>query len=110
MLTRKQLEDEIAEYEGSEPTWKNCLALSALYTLRDHLYEPKEPYMQSFAPAPVEAGSKSALGLYGDTDFYKAVYGAEPEAVFAVLDELMQTLMIINPKLYRAVLKKIEKI
>ena len=47
--------------------------------------------MYSAAPA-------NPVAVYGDSDFLQAVSGKDPAHVFAVMDELMDTLHIINER------------
>ena len=50
------------------------------------------------------------LDVSGDSDFLSAVSGKNSVEIFAVMDELMDTIKIINGKLYTAVMKKLDAI
>lgn len=50
------------------------------------------------------------LGQYGDSDFLQAVAGKDPAATWAVMDELMETLQVVNPRAYDSVLRKINRL
>lgn len=50
------------------------------------------------------------LDISGDSDFLSAVSGKNSVEVFEVIDELMETIKIINSKLYMAVMKKLDAI
>lgn len=50
------------------------------------------------------------LDISGDSDFLSAVSGKNSMEVFAVMNELMETIKIINSKLYFAVMKKLDAI
>ena len=48
------------------------------------------------------------VGEYGDTDFLRAVAGKNPAKAWAVVDELMDTLRIVNERVYNSVMRKIQ--
>lgn len=50
------------------------------------------------------------LDVSGDSDFLSAVSGKNSVEIFAVMNELMDTIKIINGKLYMAVMKKLDAI
>ena len=105
MITETDLNTAIAECQGKRnPDAKTCMMLAAFYTIRREMFgEEKEAEPSySFAPAPV-----AVIETDRDSDFARAVDGKEQERVIPVLDELMQTLSVIQPKLYDAVMSKL---
>lgn len=101
MLTQKEVEEAISEFEKQPSSnLRTCEKLAALYTVYDHLFAPDEK-TRSFS-------DEERISLHGDSDFLKAVRGKEAYSVWIVLDELMQTLRALDPKLYNAVMEKIE--
>ena len=105
MITEADLTTAIAECQGKRnPDAKTCMMLAAFYTIRREMFgEEKEAEPSySFAPAPV-----AVIETDRDSDFARAVDGKEQERVIPVLDELMQTLSVIQPKLYDAVMTKL---
>lgn len=50
------------------------------------------------------------LDVSGDSDFLSAVSGKNSVEIFAIMDELMETIKIVNSKLYLAVMKKLDAI
>ena len=105
MITETDLNTAIAECQGKRnPDAKTCMMLAAFYTIRREMFgeeKDAEP-SYSFAPAPV-----AVIETDRDSDFARAVDGKEQERVIPVLDELMQTLSVIQPKLYDAVMAKL---
>ena len=105
MITETDLNTAIAECQGKRnPDAKTCMMLAAFYTIRREMFgeeKDAEP-SYSFAPAPV-----AVIETDRDSDFSRAVDGKEQERVIPVLDELMQTLSVIQPKLYDAVMAKL---
>lgn len=53
---------------------------------------------------------RDALDLYGDSDFLWAAAGKDPSAAWTVMDELMDTLCVVNPRAYKSVMWKSSKI
>ena len=109
MITEKDLIEAIAECQGQRnPNSNTCIKLAAFYTILDHIREKeqKEPVQlgYSFSPPPV-----TDTGAYqGDSDFSNMIYGMDSNTAWSIIDELMDTLSVLNPKLYKGVLRKIE--
>ena len=97
MISRKEIEDAIVECESGAHDFETCQKLATFYEMQDHLYGHPE-----YAEDQIER-----VSYYGDTEFLKMVSGMDAEKVWAVLDELMETLKAINPRLYRAVLRRL---
>ena len=108
MIKESDLNAAIAECQGKRnPDAKTCMMLAAFYTIRREMFgEEKEAEPSySFAPAPV-----AVIETDRDSDFAKAIDGKAQDAIMPVLDELMQTLSVIYPKLYDAVMDKLNMI
>ena len=92
MITEQELIDAINQYENSEnPTPQTCIALASFYAIKDHLY-PDTPQYSS------------------DTEFGYYVNKCPTERVIEVLDELMDTLRVLNPQLYAGVIQRLSDI
>ena len=99
MITDKDLHEAIAECQGErKPNANTCLKLASYYTILDQ----REVY--SYAPPP-----DAVDFAFSDTDFANAVDGKPAEEMWSLMDELMSTLQIINPRLYNGVMRKINK-
>ena len=106
MITQQDLKQAIAECQGQRnPNASTCIKLAAFLTIQRELYgEEKEAEQSySFAPAP----AIGTIVLDSDSEFARMVDGREQDEVMPVLDELMETLSIIQPKLYNAVMGKL---
>lgn len=108
MVTRQDLDEAIRECEGAPASYAVCQKLAVLYTVWDYLYGSGETRM-SFSAAP-EKQEEDVIGDYGDSEFLCAVSGRDAGAVWAVLDELMETIRVINPRLYDGVMRRIDRI
>ena len=104
MIYEKDLNEAIAECQGQRnPDANTCIKLAAFYTIKQHLYGTQEPAQYSYAPAPVS----DTVVFDGESDFARAIDGKQQADVWPVLDELMQTLAVVQPKVYAAVMRKL---
>ena len=103
MITKKDLESAIAECQGKRnPDARTCMMLAAFYTIRREMYGEDLP-AYSFASAP----NQNIIEIDSDSEFAKAVNGRNIDEILPVVNELMETLQIIQPRLYNAVMVKL---
>ncbi|MCI9543510.1 MAG: hypothetical protein HFE93_04850 [Acutalibacter muris] len=104
----KELEWAISELEKQESSESRYILLAALYTCRSQMLGSTQPeprmaaYYEAVAPEP--------LGQYGDSEFLRAVAEKPSEAAWAVMDELMETLRVVNGRAYQSVMRKLSKL
>ena len=107
MITEQDLQAAIAECQGERnPNANTCIKLAAFYTIKREMFGDAEKIQhpsQSFAPAPV----RNTVDIDSDSEFARAIDGRDLGDVFPVLDELMETLQIVQPRLYSAVMMKL---
>lgn len=89
MIQLKDIEQSIRELENSQPTYQTCEKLADLYIVREHL---------------------NTIGVEGDSPFLKKLKGKRMDKALSLIDELMETLEVINPKLYESVLMRIDEL
>lgn len=94
MINPDELDKEILMLEKKDTTYANCERLAWLYIVRDHVTG-----QQQAQPTP--------LSVDPDSEFLQAVDGKNSVAVFAVIDDLMDTLKSVNPKVYATIMNKI---
>lgn len=104
MFTRSELENAITEYENKAKSFSDCEKLATFYTIYNHKFAPKE---QTESRATY---TETVIDDYGDSEFYSTIQGREAADVWDVIDELMMTLQVVNPKLYNATLRKIDSL
>lgn len=104
----------IAECEGERhPTANTCIKLAAFYTIKEHLFPEKSqlpeensiPQLRYSYAAPDEA--ETTIDYFSDTEFGRLVNGKNLADVWPVIDELMQALEVLNPRLYAGVIRKL---
>lgn len=110
MITKDDLQAAIAECQGRRnPDAATCIKLAAYYTIMDSMF-PRAPEMMgsgsqpqySYAPAP-----EAAVQIESKSDFAGLINGRSQRDVWPVLDELMDTLRMLQPRLYDAVMQKL---
>lgn len=103
MIDENEIRKWIARLETEESSWSNYEKLAVLYTVLNQQGGEDErpaPVMYSAAPAPVN--------VTGDSDFLRAVANADTEKAWIIMDELMDSLKIVNERVYNSVMRKLE--
>lgn len=106
MVDENEVKRWIARLETEESNWTNYERLAVLYAIRDQQSGSREralPMADSAAPAPVN------VETYGDSDFLRAVADVPQDKAWEVMDELMDSLKIVNERVYNSVMRKLEK-
>lgn len=110
MITERDLQEAIAECQGQRnPNANTCIKLAAFLTIQrelfgaDHFRDDPQmlPVSYSYAAGP------DVVGEYGDSDFLRAIAGKDSAAMWAVMDELMDTLKMVNERVYNGVMRRI---
>lgn len=105
----KEVEWAISELEKEESSFSVYDKLASLYTVRNELLGI-QAVQQQVAGYSETAPTQEPLGLYGDSDFLQTVTGKDPESAWVVMDELMETLKVVNRRTYDSVMRKLEKL
>lgn len=106
MIKKQELLEAIAECQGvRNPNSNTCLKLASYYTILDHIDEQKEKEVVSVLPSYSYA---SAPKYESETEFGKTIEDMEQNEVMKIIDELMTTLQVVNPRLYKSVIRKLE--
>lgn len=102
MFTLRELDTAIRECEDAKPSYQICEKLATFYTVRDHLQSEPPPEPEYSYDEP------KSIGDYGESEFLQAIKGRSEGEIFALMDELMQTILITNPRLYQGVMRQIK--
>jgi hypothetical protein len=103
MFSKSELLDAIDELEMSPSTYQNAEKLATFYLLYEHLYTTREPVSR------VEQIEEVIISDHGDTDFLRLIAGRNAEDVWKIIDELMEAVLVLQPKLYNAVIDKLKE-
>lgn len=110
MITEKDLQEAIAECQGQRnPNASTCIKLAAFLTIQRELFGTEKDAGQlpgySFLPAPGTADTR--IRNPGESDFARAIDGREQDEVWPLMDEMMDTIHAIHPRLYAAVMDRL---
>ena len=104
MITKKDLDSAIAECQGKRnPDARTCIMLAAFLTIKRELFVEEKDDGYSFAPAPV----RNTIEINSESEFARVIDGRNQDEVLPVMDELMETIKMIQPRLYDAVMLKL---
>lgn len=112
MITEKDLQEAIAECQGvRNPNANTAIKLAAFLTIQREMFGTPEIPTYSYAAEPPKndfnySGADS-VGDYGQSDFLQAVRGKDPAQMWGVMDELMDTLKMVNERVYNGVMRKL---
>lgn len=108
MLDEREIHKEIARLEYEESSYPNYAKLADLYAIRAEMQkkptekiEPQYTRLYSGAPAPIAEDS---------SDFMQIVRAKNQTDVWRIMDELMTSLQVMQPRTYTAVMAKIERL
>lgn len=111
MITEKDLQEAIAECQGQRnPNANTAIKLAAFYTIRRELFGegkdagPLPGY--SYAAQP-ETASEPMIQNDSDSEFARLIDGRPQKEVWPLMDEMMDTIHAIHPRLYRAVMDRL---
>lgn len=111
MITEKDLQEAIAECQGQRnPNSNTCIKLAAFLIIQKELYGNEKQKISvtempkySYANDPYE----NIIKYEGDSEFSKIINGKNEYDVFSVIDELMEMLRLLYPKIYNSVIRKL---
>lgn len=95
MFTQAELEDAVNELLDGKHSIQNCERLAAIYTVLDHLYKEEKPMIQ----ASHDNKTESEIGRYGNSKFLKTIAGKPSKDAWIIMDELVEAVTVLNPRL-----------
>ena len=109
MITEKDLQEAIAECQGQRnPNANTCIKLAAFYTIRRELFgEEKDAERLPGYSYAMQTESEPMIINESDSDFAKAIDGRRQEEIWPLMDEMMDTIHAIHPRLYMAVMDRL---
>lgn len=112
MIREQDLQEAIAECMGKRnPDANTCIKLAAYYTIMRELYpQDQEQNVQPVIPAMSFAvePNEQVIQWEGDSDFAQEISGRAVSHIMPIMDELMQTVQVLQPRLYDAVMRKLK--
>ena len=116
MITEKEIEQAIKECLREPVTGNKRSVLADLIIIQDYIFgEPilaqevqQTPMpMQSYSAPPVEHVEKY-IETSGDSEFLKAVDGRKADKVWKLVDELVEAVKILHPRMYTTFIDKVQ--
>ena len=115
MIYERDLDESIARYQGEvNPSIETCRKLAACLIVKKELFGKTEQLpvvaenatTYSYAAAPAEPVENS-IDYYSDTDFSRAIDGRDPADIWPIIDELVSTIQVIQPRLYDTFMRRL---
>lgn len=100
-MNMRDVENTIYDLENGVTNFDTCNKLASLYIIRDHAQGSNS------TPATVVTEPSKLISLDSETDFAHAVNSMDSNDVMKIMDELMTTLQVVNPRLYNGVMNKL---
>ena len=108
MITEQELHEAIAECQGQRnPSASTCMRLASFYTILDHMADEPikgKPNVYSFANE-----AENVIKYQSGTEFADAIHGRDVDEIMSIMDELMSTISVLNPALYKSVLRRVAR-
>jgi hypothetical protein len=105
VITESDLLEAIAECQGERnPNANTCIKLAAYYTILDNIKAHDDG---GTFQSPGYSYATNTIQYNGESEFAMAIQGKPVEDVWSVMDELMSTLQVIEPRLYASVMRKL---
>lgn len=108
MLTRESLSEAIRETYEKPDSYEKATKLATFLTLKSLLYPDAQESKAAYDP-PSRAGADCRVKGYGDTEFFTTLAGMDEARAWAVMGELMDTLQVLNPRLYAGVIRQLRQ-
>ena len=116
MITENDLLEAIAECQGQRnPNANTCIKLAAYYTILNNIQTADEKILAVAKNATANYsytssdGTEKNVEYYSDSEFSKLIGGKNAIKMWTIIDELMSTLAVINPKLYNDTMRKLNE-
>lgn len=100
MVSKNELQNAINECANEPFTYSKCQKLADFITVYEYFYG--EPKQQS------KTVTESIVEYNGETEFASTINGKKSVKVWAVMDELMEAVKVLQPRIYDSVLQKIK--
>lgn len=105
MITERELLEAIKECEAEPITGSKISKLADFYTIYNYLFGM--PYDAAYSYAN-QIGN--TINVNGDSDFMHAVNGKDTERVMGIIDELLEAVKLLQPRMYDGVMHRISEI
>lgn len=108
MITEQDLQEAIAECQGERaPNANTCIKLAAFFTIRRELFggEQKTEQLPGYS---FQADPEPMIDNPSESEFARMIDGRKQTEIWPLMDELMDTVHAIHPRLYRALMERLQ--
>lgn len=102
MFSEADLLKAIGELEKSSATYQDAEKLATFYVIYDHLYKKPEIKFETVREVTIDR--------YGGSEFMCVISGKRANDVWQIVSEIVETVRIIEPGLYKAVIDRINEL
>ena len=109
MITEQDLQEAIAECQGQRnPNASTCIKLAAFLTIKREMFGeekdagPLPGYSYAMEPEP-----ENIIVNESGSEFARAIDGRPQDEIWPLMDEMMDTIHAIHPRLYNAVMARL---
>ena len=102
MITRKEIDEAIQEVAEEMQNYNDCQKLATFLTLKNLLYPKYRQY--------IETVTETVVDYEGVSEFSSVVNGKVAVDVWQVIEELMEAIKWLYPRIYNQVIEKIKNI
>ena len=109
MIREEDLQQAIAECQGQRnPNANTAIKLAAFYTIRRELFGDKEAEpLPGYSYASEPTAPEPTIINDSDSEFARLIDGRPQKEIWPLMDEMMDTIHAIHPRLYRAVMDRL---
>ena len=115
MITEKEISQAIEECMREPVTGNKRAVLADLIIIQDYLFgepiraqeAPQPMPMQSYSAPPMEQ-SETYIETTGDSEFLKAVDGRKADKAWKLMDELVEAVKVLHPRMYTTFIDKVQ--
>ena len=110
MITEKELNQAINECLRDPITGNKRAVLADLIIIQDYLFgdhhQPVERY--SYSPPMEQTEAEMRIETDGGSEFLLAVRGRNSDRVWKLIDELVEAVKILHPRMYTTFIDKVQ--
>jgi hypothetical protein len=110
MIAERELLRAIAECESEPITSAKIAKLADFYIVHDHLFGDRGDSGYSAAPPPAKEAlvETATIKTDGDSEFLRTVDGRPPEKVWDILNDLVEAIKSLHPRMYAHLIDKLK--
>lgn len=115
MITEKEVAQAIEECMREPVTGNKRAVLADLIIIQDYLFGEPMQAQDATQPTPMQSYSaphveqvENYIQTNGDSEFLKAVDGRKADKVLKLMDELVEAVKILHPRMYTTFIDKVQ--